>query len=59
MSNDPKSDSSFLKRFPERVLIALISHPDRDFVWLELVEEGVDWGDLPTASYVLESSAAE
>jgi len=60
MKHDPQDRSRARGReFPQRVLIADIAHPDREEVQLELLSDGSDWGDLPTASYVLESRADE
>ena len=41
------------REFPPRVLIADIAHPRRNEVILEMADEEADWGDVPTAFYVL------
>lgn len=40
--------------FPERILVADISHPKEVDVELTVVSEKDDWDDLPVASYVRE-----
>lgn len=54
MSSDAEAVQGLVRKreWPERVRIANIAHSDRDEVELELLPEGDDWGDLPTASYV-------
>jgi hypothetical protein len=41
------------RNFPPRILILDIAHPTRNEVNLELVDAEVDWGDLPSAFYML------
>lgn len=60
MSNHPESPHQPRKRqFPQRVLIADVAHPDREEAELELLPDDRGWGDLPTASYVLEGGSEE
>jgi hypothetical protein len=55
MKSNPRTTRPMRERqFPQRVLIADIAHPDREEVELELLPGTADWGNLPTASYVLE-----
>jgi hypothetical protein len=44
-------------QFPERIMIANVSHPDGDKVILEMVDERIDHGDLPVAFYALDIGA--
>jgi hypothetical protein len=56
MNNAPRNHSRARERqFPQRVLIADVAHPDREEVELELLPDTDDWGNLLTASYVLDS----
>ena len=49
MSDTPDNQG---RDWPERVLIANVAHRDRDEVALELLPQGEEWEDLPTATYV-------
>lgn len=60
MNQKPKNQSrAGERRFPPRVLIADVGDPDGEKVELELLPDTDDWGDLPTASFVLQSKADE
>jgi hypothetical protein len=60
MSNSPENHPrAWRRQFPPRVLVANVAHPDREEVELELLPDTDDWGDLPTASYVLENRPDE
>jgi len=60
MKDNPRTTRRAPERqFPQRVLTADIAHPDREEVELELLPDTADWGNLPTASYVLESRTDE
>lgn len=59
MSNTPESHLPRERRFPQRVLIADVAHPDLEEVELELLPDEDGWEGLPRASYVLASITAE
>lgn len=44
-------DSRPRDRFPDRILVADIAHPERDEYELEIFREDNDWGDLPVTTY--------
>lgn len=50
MSSKPRSRDAE-ERFPRRILVADVAHPDRDEYELELVPEGREWGNLPVTPY--------
>jgi hypothetical protein len=59
MSTTPENHRPHEGRFPQRVLIADIAHPDLEEVELELLPDEDGGEGLPTALYVLASITAE
>ena len=52
MNHAPRVPGEISERFPERILVADTSPPDRDECELQLVSENGDWGALPVIRYV-------